>query len=309
MQKNVTIKVYSFDELSDKAKEKVLDTLREWENDFFSDDWEHYLDHDELVELAKRYGFDMDDIVKTLQFDLYHGSYACLFSSGCDLALLFREQNTLIQQYPTLYEFVKAETDVRDEWFTLEDNSEYDHDYACCTGYINIKGSGGNYGGYRMSKEPFTQRDLTQIDHLDMDIVFSELEKLSDTILTWAKEVAVKIHEYLSGEYEYRQSDEYLKEEVAFRQEEDGLMFYENGRFYYPPQPEKIESIEWNGRSYKVGDKISINGRVRLITKVYQKESSITGMTNYVQLDGNVDNYNFALQSYYAGDEIVPISH
>lgn len=108
----IETKVYSFDELSDEAKEKARDWYRKGGLDY--EGW------DFILEDAKRIGIQIDG------FDLYHGTICGSVDDPIEtIRAILADHGTTCETYKTARAALREHAHLRQRWWNTVDQSEY----------------------------------------------------------------------------------------------------------------------------------------------------------------------------------------
>jgi hypothetical protein len=197
MARTVRTKVYKFNELSEQAKEKVIDNLWDINVDY---DW-YELTIDGLKERGKEKGFDIDNI------------YFSGFSSQGDGAMFEGTVNdfTLFMEgiNPHVQKVIKNKG--LDISWSVKHRGHYNH-----SGCREISFDAGNYPGYYISGKGW-QGNF----QYNMDMLESNIESAFE-------DYCAHIYSTLEKEYEYLTSREQIIESIESNEYEftqDGKIF------------------------------------------------------------------------------------
>jgi hypothetical protein len=194
-----TITVYSFNELSDKAKEKAIEEsrYRYTERVYY---WSENICDEWKEEKFPEKGYEVDKIYFTGFSN--QGDGAC-FTGGVDVLKWLEEKDGPI---PT--------RDTRSLRFWLKR-------LGSAAAFVHISHYGHSYHKYSM------QFNFEWNEYPEPPKAICQLEKLEKQIMEDARDLAEKLYRELEAEYWNLSSDEYISEGLST---DDDIFFLEDGR-------------------------------------------------------------------------------
>jgi hypothetical protein len=210
--------VYTFDELSDKAKEHALLKHIEW----IDNDWDVGI-IDNFKEQGSDRGFNIDDVRYTLAYSQGDGA---AWYGGID-AKLFLDYH-LKDDDPDYARYIVLRELLREDWLKLHPQASYGgFKYHLMQVSINCEYSTLNFNDGEVMESGVLQG--ANIYELGEGINDNELiDKLEEWMQAEAKSYAEDIFDALRDEYEYQTSAENFKELCdanEWRFDEQGSLF------------------------------------------------------------------------------------
>jgi hypothetical protein len=200
------IKLYKFDELNEKAKEKVLDQFRETNVDH---DWWDFTVSD-FVEHIEQEGFNV--ALKNVSFDLHGQGSGVAFECDVDVLKFLDTNYKDKDKYLMLREkYKEGQFDIK----IIRTDTRYNHEYTMSVSINDYV------------EEPDEESLSDAIGEVIEGNLIENISQLGEDILERGRELARLLHKSLSDEYDYLVSDESVKESVEmndFEFEEDGTL-------------------------------------------------------------------------------------
>lgn len=202
MPATITRTVYTYDELSDDAKEKARDECRHWNTD--DDYWyEHSLDYWK-EELEKQGIYDAE-----ISFSgFYHQGSGASFTGKPNLAEWMKAQG-IARRYRALYYAATNPTNEVEAFATITSGRGYSH-YTRGVPEVELR-------CYLDDEDPRAVRLNQQAD------------EVNDAFEQWFRDQEGEIYRNLRDEYEYLTSDEAIAEMLIVNE----TQFNEDGGLYY----------------------------------------------------------------------------
>ncbi len=207
--KTRTIKIYSYSELSDDAKEVAVSYVQNRLDSWVLDDW-YYFIYEDFVREVKRQGIEIgtkhDGKVPSIYWTgFWSQGDGASFEGSVDL-LEYMKFHKLGNDYRKLYNFIKS----YGGGATIKQSGHYVHEYTMSV-TVDLDTYDFEYGG-----------DYSTYEVNQLATQTNELEKhLGETVISLAKD----LYKDLQREWEYITSSEYIAEELT----EGGYEFLESG--------------------------------------------------------------------------------
>lgn len=192
--REVTTKVYTFNELSTAAQQKAIDKISN--SDYIYDQWWDYI-YDNFKSDAAEFGVDID--ANEITFNLDRGSFFGVDAEGVTINDEFVKKTLKLKNMPYIdIKFNVAKVGLqhiefpRDRWHHSKDNDS---------------------GWYELIMENVSSKMKPKVKEL----VAGMMDKLSD--------LCAKSYEDLRAEYDHMLSDEYIRDMIEandYEFEEDG---------------------------------------------------------------------------------------
>jgi hypothetical protein len=209
--RNVTKKVYTFNELSEEIQEKVINAYRDNSYNFDFNDFHGQFIIDYWIEKLQDIGFEDAQIEYT---GFYSQGDGASFTASVNIEKLintFTMDNIITKGQAILYNKFLGLRDINIIemlYYIEKSSSRYSHEQ---TMYITNE------------SEFYLNENNTAYDYFN-----SKFEELAEEIIEFARSIAQDIYFELRQEYEYINSEEYIKNELIERE----LEFYEDGCIY-----------------------------------------------------------------------------